>query len=194
MRWGWGPPRGGRAGDYNPWFLPPRRRRNALLTPWRWRYEFGLVLGAPVGFRELADVTHPIAATSLVLVVGVVGMIWPAGRRVLADRVRCVLVQHRIRVGMVQSGVLSWSGWLPAILWTTPLDGDVRVYLWCPAGVDVNAFHSNRSRLAAACWASDVVVTCHPRYSHILVLLVVAGLGRRGIAADPPSRRSDGLG
>lgn len=169
----WGRRRRLVAEDYLAQLVPRRRRRNLLLTPWRWRYELAVGLGTPVGLNALADATHPVAALCIMAaaVAGYVG--WPAGRRLLADRARCVLVAHRLRVGMIESGVLSWSGWLPAQLWTRAVDRGVRVLLWCPAGVDVAAFQASGSQLAAACWAADVEVDRHPRYAQLVVLLVV---------------------
>lgn len=172
MRWGRGRP-GAADDDFFHWFGLRRRRRNPLLVPWRWRYELGLGVGVPTGLNALADATHPIAAASVALavVVGSVGS--PAARRFLIARAWCVLVPHRLRVGMLKCGVLSWSGWLPAVLWTSPHPRGVRILLWCPAGVDVYAFHATRSQLAAACWAADVEVARHPRFAHIVVLHVI---------------------
>ncbi|WP_433290774.1 hypothetical protein ACQPZQ_00265 [Pseudonocardia sp. CA-142604] len=154
-------------------FVPRRRKLNPLLVIWRWRYELALGLGIPYGFSVLAGAIHPIAAVGLALAAGVGCGWWPPGRRVVAEGTQVVLVQHRLRVGMVQANIMSWSGRLPAILLSSPRPRGVRVLLWCPAGVDVHAFHANRSLLAAACWAADVEITRHPTRSQLVVLLVV---------------------
>jgi len=154
-------------------FVPRRRKPNLLLVIWRWRYELALGLGVPYGLGVLADNMYPIAAVGLALAVGVGCGWWPPGRRVVAEGMRVVLVQHRLRVGMVQANIVSWSGRLPAILLSGPRPRGVRVLLWCPAGVDVHAFHANRSLLAAACWAADVEIARHPTRSQLVVLLVV---------------------
>jgi hypothetical protein len=91
---------------------------------------------------------------------------------------------------MVGSGVLSWSGYLPAILWTRPTHEGIHMHVWCPAGVDEHTFRRAGSRLAAACWASDVRVEKHPRWSQILVLVIATG--RRG--TTPPDLRAPGTG
>lgn len=166
------------AGDFLHWFGPRRRRRYPLPIPWRWRYEIGAGVGVPVGLDALADATHPIAAAALVFAAVTGSVAWPAAHRFLTARAWCVLVPHRLRVGMIESAVLSRSGWLPAVLRTSPHPRGVRVLLWCPAGVDVHTFHAARSRLAVACWAADVEIARHPRFAHIVVLLVVRHLDR----------------
>lgn len=168
MRPGQGPP-----WELVSWLRPRRRRPNPLLVLARWRYELVLGAGVPTGLYALAEATQPSIAVGLVLATLAAHLGWPAGRRFLAGRARCVLVPHRLRVGMVESRVLSWSGWLPAVLWTSPCPQGVRVLLWCPAGVDVHAFHAARSQLAAACWAADVEAVRHPRFAQLVVLLVV---------------------
>lgn len=150
-----------------------RRRRNPLLAGWRWRYELALCLGIPYGFHGLAAASNVAVAACTSLAAVLACALWPPGRRFVAARARVVLVQHRLRVGMLQADILSWSGWLPAILWTRPTSRGVRVLLWCPAGVDVTAFHDGRSLLAAACWAADVEVARHPTRAQLVVLLVV---------------------
>jgi hypothetical protein len=170
MRWG-----GRRAGahEFFSRFGPRRRRVNPLLALWRWRWEGLTFLGVPYGLDVLADVTHP--AVSAVVGVSVAGTAlgWRPARLFLTEHVRGVVVQHRLRVGMVQAGIWSWSGWLPAILWTAPVDRGIRVVLWLPAGVDVVAFEANREQLAAATWAADVEVARHPTRANVVVLLVV---------------------
>jgi hypothetical protein len=39
--------------------------------------------------------------------------------------------------------------------------------------VDVHRIAAARDELAAACWASEVLVERHPRYANIVALLVV---------------------
>lgn len=160
-------------GKYLRLFGPQRRRPNPLLVLWRWRHPVVLAAGVPLGFGALAQATDPVAAAVVALSAGACGLWWPPARRLVVGRTWCVIVEHRLRVGMVQADIISWSGWLPAILWTRPAPRGVRVTLWCPAGVDVQDFEQSRSLLAAACWAADVEVARHPRWAHVVVLLVV---------------------
>ena len=169
-------PAGGRW-DIDPFFRdlgPHLRRPNPLAFPWRWRYELAFGAGVPAGLEAMADLTHPVAAVALALTGAVGGLGWTPGRRIIADRVRCVVVQHRLRAAMVEHGIHAWSGrWVPTILWTTPVQRGVRVVLWCHAGIGAGHFAAHRETLAATCWAADVEVAQHPRWANVVVLLVV---------------------
>jgi len=158
-------------------YAPRRKRPNPVLILWRWRWELGFGIGTLLGLETLVDATHPAASLYLLATALATWVSSPDARRFLTARAQAVLVQHRLRVGMVESGVLSWSGWLPALIWTRVVDRGVHVLIWCPGGVDVTAFHATRSLLAAACWASDVEVARHPRYAHLVVLLVITRSG-----------------
>jgi hypothetical protein len=68
--------------------------------------------------------------------------------------------------------VCTLDGRLPAILWTTPRDRRIRVLLACPAGVGVERIRAQRDLLAAACFATDVDVTRHRRFAHLVELTV----------------------
>lgn len=164
--------RRGPTDDFFDRYGPRRRRRSLLPIPWRWRYELTVGLGVPAGLDAVAAATHPVASAVVVAAAGVGYLGWPTARNTVRTRARVLLTTHRLRVGMVECGVLSWSGRLPAVLWSAPRARGVEVTLWCPAGVDVHAFHATRARLAAACWAADVEVTRHPRRAQIVVLLV----------------------
>jgi hypothetical protein len=157
--------------------LGPRYRpRRVLFVPVvlvRWRREIIVAVGAPWALHELAVATHPVAAAamSLVALVGMFG--WPPGRAFVKERAHAVLLEHRLRVGMVEADIASWSGRLPAILAAKPVTRGVRLLAWCPAGVEVAAFLVNRELLAAACWASGVEVARHPRRAQLVYVLVI---------------------
>ncbi|MGD9956468.1 MAG: hypothetical protein AB7V23_10405 [Candidatus Nanopelagicales bacterium] len=154
-------------------FGPPNRRRNPFLFPWRWRREL-LVAGFMVwAMWSLAGAMGAGAAALIAALVllGLLGL--PPSRRFVRRRVQVARTEHRLRAGMVQAQVLSWSGWLPAILWSARRPRGVRITLWCPAGVDVRTFEVTRTLLAAACWAVDVEVSRHPHWAQLVVLLVV---------------------
>jgi len=164
------------ADDFFGRFGPRRRRANPLVVAWRWRYELVLTLGLPIGLLALGGATHPVAPVCVLLTAALAYVGWPAAHRFLVDRAWCLLVPHRLRVGMAECGVTSWSGRLPAVLRASRHPSGVRVVLWCPAGVDVHAFHAARSELAAACWAADVLIEHHPLRTNVVVLLVVTRL------------------
>jgi hypothetical protein len=152
-------------------FEPPRRR-NPVLGIYRWRYEIALV-GVVAALVYLGQVIHWSAPLALVFAVVLVLATWPEARSVTRDRVRSVVVQHRLRTAFHELGLTTWGGRAPAILWTSPHAGGVGVHLACPAGIGAGELGAVRGQLAAACYASDVLVERHPRYANVVVLLVV---------------------
>ena len=154
-----------------------RRRFNPLLIPWRWRWEGALGTGLTLGSAELAEAVHPAAPVSLLATAALAHLGSAPVRRFTSQQFWRIVIQHRLRVGFVQAGVYNWSGRIPAILWTSARPKGVRVYLWCPAGVDVNMLKRARSVLAAACWAADVRVWRHRRHANMVVLFVVTRSG-----------------
>ena len=158
--------------DFDGFFGRPRRRFNPLPIPWRWRYEALACIGLAIGIHGLAGATGVFPALGVVAAGTAVSIGWPPARRFLSERIRCVVVAHRLRVGMVEASILSWRGRLPMILRVSPTPRGVRVVLWCPAGVDVAAFHAGTGMLAAACWASEVYVDRHRRWAQLVVVIV----------------------
>ena len=144
-------------------------RPNPLLVLWRWRWELGLVAAvAALGYYVAADVLLPAAAVVVALCAAV-----PVLRRLVRGRFWCVATQHRLRTGLHESDVRSWSGRTPAIVWTSATAVGERVWLVCPAGVDVARVAAAREELAAACWATDVAVDRHARYASVALVEVV---------------------
>jgi hypothetical protein len=97
----------------------------------------------------------------------------PPVRRLARARFWCIATQHRLRAGLHEADVRSWSGRMPAIVWTSARRRGEAVVLACPAGVDVARIAAARGELAAACWAVDATVQSHPRYSNLAVVEVV---------------------
>lgn len=145
------------------------RRPGPLLALWRWRWEAGLAAGLVTLVR--------LSTTGVLLVsAGVLAALYiavPTVKRFAASRFWCVTTQHRLRVGMREADVRSWSGRMPAILWTSARGQSQLILVTCPAGVDVHRIGAARGELAAACWATEVVVERHPRYANIVALLVI---------------------
>jgi hypothetical protein len=155
---------------------PDRRRRfNPLLALYRWRYEIG-VIALVAGLVQLGRTTHWLLPWAIVLVVGLVLAAWPRTRRVVGDRVRSVVVQHRLRTAFRELSLTSWSGRAPAIVWSAPCPEGLRVHLACPAGISADDLREEREALAAACYAADVRVERDPRYATVVVLVVVTHL------------------
>jgi hypothetical protein len=147
-------------------------RPGPLLLGWRWRWELG-VLAVVATVVYLVEPALLLATTGVVIALGAAV---PALRRLGRQRFWCVATQHRLRTGLHESDVRSWSGRAPAIVWTSAAADGERVLLACPAGVDVARIDAARGELAAACWAVDVDVRPHLRYANLAVVEVV----RRG--------------
>src|SRR5690349_11737078 len=130
--------------DFDGFFGRPRRRFNPLPIPWRWRYEALVGIGLALGIHGLAGLIGAFTSLGVVAAFAAGCIVWPPARRFLGARIRCVVIPHRLRVGMVEASILSWRGRLPMILRASPTQRGVRVVLWCPAGVDVAAFHAGR--------------------------------------------------
>lgn len=151
------------------------RRPGPLLVLWRWRWEVIVVAAiAGLAYAVPLQVLLPVVTVA----VGVCAVV-PVLRRLLRDRFWCVATQHRLRAGLRESDVRSWSGRMPAIVWTSAWDDGERLLLACPAGVDVARIAGARGELAAACWALDVMVSPHHRYSNLVVVDVVRRNPRR---------------
>lgn len=168
--------------------LAPPRRANPVVAAWRWRYELTALAAAAllaVGLTRTGVVGLTVAAS--VVSAGLVVLArWPAGRRRLAARVRCMVTPHRVRDGCAQARVYSARGRLPAVLSCSPRPYGESVRLWLPAGVSGGDLLDARWVLATACYASDVRVVAHPRYRHIVTLEVVRAPARPTDPANPP--------
>lgn len=158
-------------------------RPNPLVALYRWRYEVATVLFVPLTLVELAWAIGPLWLVVVLVCLASTVAHWPAARRFVLTHVRSVIVQHRLRAAFTQARVCSLAGRRPAIMWTTPREHETRVLLWCPAGVDVHTVRTQRQLLAAACFASEVEVTRHPRFAHLVRLSIRTGRPHQGINA-----------
>ena len=97
--------------------LPPPRRRPGVLTVLvRWRIEL-LLLGGIVTAWYHAGATAVLVTVLMVALLAT--LIRPVGRVVLGV-VLAVAVPHRVRSGLVQSGVVDRTGRPPWIVWPAP--------------------------------------------------------------------------
>lgn len=176
-----------------------RRRRRPLPTTviWRWRYELLVVAGVGSGGRALADVVGLDTVMPLFLGTAAAAWSWPRSREVLVRAAWHMVTPHRLRRGCAAARIHTDAGRLPAVLCTRAIPGGHQVVLWCPAGCCAEDFEASRHLLRAACWAADVRVERHPRYSHVVYVDIVRdpaapepNVDRR----DPPagSRRAHG--
>ncbi|HEX3650047.1 MAG TPA: hypothetical protein VHV49_16585 [Pseudonocardiaceae bacterium] len=152
--------------------LAQPRRANFVLAAYRWRYEIATAVLVPLVLVELDRAIGPVWLG--VLLAGVASMTWHwrAARRFVLGRFRAVVVQHRLRTAFARARVCTPDGRTPAIVWTSPKEDEIRVLVSCPAGVGVDRLHQQRELLAAACFATQVGVTRHPRHANLVVLSV----------------------
>jgi hypothetical protein len=147
-------------------------RANPLVAAWRWRYELAALAGLAAIWLALDIAAATLLTAGLAAVLASVACL-PWGRRFLSARTWCITTQHRVRTGCAQAWIHSRYGKLPIIVLTRRQSFGERVYLWCRAGVSAADFSSARKLLAAACWAQDVQVSRHARYSHLVALDVI---------------------
>jgi len=181
----------------------PLSRPNPLVVAWRWRYELALAVGVPLLLRGLVLPIGAWRAVAATTAVAAVLLAWPAARRLLVARVRCIVTPHRVRTGCAEAHIQTRAGKLPIILWTSPVPLGERVLVWCRSGTAAEDFEGARRQLRTACWARDVIVTRSPGRAHLVTVTVIRhgpppgappALGSQGgyTWSRPPA--DDGLG
>jgi hypothetical protein len=154
----------------------PAARPGIVGLLWRWRYEFGsglAIAGSAIGLELIAGTSGLIAGTIIAVFSAVAAMSWPPSRNRIAARVRCVVVQHRVRVGCAAAWVQTRSGKLPVIMWTVPRPFGESVMLWCRPGITAGDLVRAREVLRVACWAVDVQVIPDARRPHRVRLDII---------------------
>lgn len=173
----WRRPRRSRRGDLISELqrdLRPVAPPSAIALLWRWRWEVLTFLGIPAGLAALMIKFGWIWGVAFIGI-SVVASVWPASQHWLIAHAHCIITAHRVRTGCAQAWIQTRSGKLPVILLTRPQPSGEQAYIWCRAGICAEDFEAARDILRAACWATDVHVTAHPRYSHIVILDVIRG-------------------
>jgi hypothetical protein len=147
-------------------------RANLIVVTWRYRYELTAAAGlaAPWIALNTAAAATLMAGLAAALTVTACSR---RGRRLLAARLWCIVTPHRIRSACAHAWIHSRYGKLPVILVTRRQPLGERVYLWCRAGISAADFSSARQLLTAACMATDVQVSRHSRYAHLVALDVI---------------------
>jgi hypothetical protein len=133
---------------------PPRRRPGLLAILIRWRVEL-LILGGIVTASYHAGLTAVIVAALMVALLAT--LIPPVGRVVLGV-VLAVVVPHRVRSGLVQSGVVDRTGRPPWIMWARPSEDSVLLDVWLRAGTTTEDIREAAPVIAAATGATSVDV------------------------------------
>jgi hypothetical protein len=147
-------------------------RANVIVAAWRWRYELAAVAGLAAPWIALHTAAAAALIAGLATALGLTAS-FPRGRRLLAARLWCIVTPHRIRSACAHAWIHSRYGKLPVILMTRSRPLGERVYLWCRAGISASDFSSARELLTAACMATDVQVSRHSRYAHLVALDVI---------------------
>jgi len=143
-----------------------------LRALWHWAAEMVLAAAVVVPAAVLASVTRPVLAAAVVLIlVGVVGMVGPVRRRIVAWA-WCAVVRHRLRLcfaEFIRAASPAHPGSLPLILFARPTPAGERVWVWLRPGLDLSDLDGKTGKLAVACWASEVrVVRASARYAALV--------------------------
>jgi hypothetical protein len=133
---------------------PPRRRPGLLAIVVRWRAEL-LILG---GIAMVWYQVGPIPVLVAGLMMALFGTLIPAVGRVVLGVLLAIVVPHRVRSGLVQSGVVDRTGRPPWIMWARPDGDDVLLDLWLRAGTTAEDLREAASVIAAATGATRVDV------------------------------------
>jgi hypothetical protein len=152
--------------------LAPVRRPNLMLWLYQWRYEIFAVTLLPYAVANLVLWLGPIWFVAALIVAFNWVFYWRAARRHVRSRLRVIVVQHRLRTAFAGARICTVDGRRPAILWTRPVDGDIVVSLFCPAGIGFEQIHSRRDLLADACFAAEVYADRHPKYGALVTLTI----------------------
>jgi hypothetical protein len=161
----------------------PIARPNPLVVLWRWRYEIATVLLLPVLVGVIVSYFGAFSPAAVAVPAAIA--LWPPARSEAWGRIRCVVIAHRIRVGLVEAFVVSRRGKFPVIVWCAPAPFGERVWLWCRAGTTPSAIEAGREIIAAACWAAEVIVRPRDASPHWVLLEIVRQRGTYGTPAPP---------
>lgn len=157
--------------------LPPRRT-SALVLLWRWRTEivaFALAAGAAVVMVSAAAQGWWGAVLALAGSISVPATM-PVGRKWLSRHFWCVFSRHRLQRVCLETPMHTRKGRIPLVLWITPTEFGEKAFLWVRAGISAADFAAFGPEIAAACFASSVRVTRHPRRAQFVTVEIV----RRG--------------
>ena len=125
---------------------------------WWWLPEIAIAAALTAGWLELASRTGLILrAVVVVLVLGVPAAAGPVRRRIVALG-WCLVSRHRIRTCFSEFIITNRYGTLPLILWARPTPAGERLWIWLRPGLSVSDVQGRADQVAAACWASCVVI------------------------------------
>jgi hypothetical protein len=129
-----------------------------LLAIWRWSIEIVLLVLLIITWIRLSAHMPNYAVAAVLVVPFAIGANFPRVRRLLAGWCWVLVVRHRFRTALVQTGVRNRSGKLPWIVAWRPIAVGERVTLLMVAGMSATDVENAADALAAACWARQVRV------------------------------------
>jgi hypothetical protein len=129
-----------------------------LLAIWRWSIEILLLALLIITWFRLSAHMPNYAVAAVLVVPFAIGANFPRVRRLLAGWCWVLVVRHRFRTALVQTGVRNRSGKLPWIVAWRPTAVGERVTLLMVAGMSATDVENAADALAAACWARQVRV------------------------------------
>ncbi len=84
-----------------------------------------------------------------------------------------VLVRHRFQSLCLKTSLRTPHGRLPLVIHTTRAGSDVIMMIWCRSGMSLGLFEDYREEIKVACYARDVFIHAHSRWSHLLVVRIL---------------------
>ncbi|MEO3872067.1 hypothetical protein ABGB18_24905 [Nonomuraea sp. B12E4] len=164
-------------------FVAPRP--GVLVTLWRWRTELALAAlaaGAAAVMTAAAGQGSWWALFALAGTVSVPATV-PAGRKWMSRHFWCLYSRHRLQRVFLETPMHTRRGRIPLIAWITPTERGEKAFLVLRAGICADDLEAFGGEIAAACSASSVRVSRHPRRAQFATVEIV----RRGeLAGDEP--------
>jgi hypothetical protein len=144
-----------------------------LLAIWRWSIEILLLALLIITWFRLSAHMPNYAVAAVLVVPFAIGANFPRVRRLLAGWCWVLVVRHRFRTALVQTGVRNRSGKLPWIVAWRPTAVGERVTLLMVAGMSATDVENAADAIAAACWARQVRVDKNRRSSAFVRVEVI---------------------
>ncbi|MFI6504217.1 hypothetical protein [Nonomuraea typhae] len=83
-----------------------------------------------------------------------------------------MLVRHRFQGLCRRTTLRTPSGRLPLVIHSARNGDDVAMLVWCRSGMSTALFVSYQEEIKVACFAKDVSIGAHWRWSHLVLLEV----------------------
>jgi hypothetical protein len=148
-----------------------------LRVLWHWSTEITVGLLLVSGSTWLSARSAPWVPGLVLVAVVVTVLAVPVLRRPVRAWVWCAIVRHRLRLSFAaflrSRNRIHVRGAQPLILLARPTPAGERVWVWLRPGLDLDELENNTAKLAVACWASSVRVTCTSPHHAALVRIDV---------------------